>query len=168
MGSLYLYTTELGTTPPPELCTSRLLYDRFRQNRLRYYMINRTKVHHWFCGKMVLHGKQEFCTLQKKGILYNTEIRNFVQRRKQEYCTSLIWWEKRQCAHVCSKGGSTLARTRTPPGSELILSLEAWCHRILLPMDTDNLVERIWRGVKRGYGTSDFLKQHKTHLHSSY
>ena len=45
-GSLYLYTTELGTTPPPELSTSRLLYIRFRQNRLKYYMIKRTKVHH--------------------------------------------------------------------------------------------------------------------------
>ena len=88
-GSLYLYTTELGTTPPPELSTSRLLYIRFRQNRLRYYMTNRTKVHHWLCRKMVLHGKQEYCTSQNKGILYITEIRNIVHHRKQEYCTSL-------------------------------------------------------------------------------
>ena len=70
-GSLYLYTTELGTTPPPELSTSRLLYIRFRQNRLRYYIINRTKVHHWLCRKMVLHGKQEYCTSQNKGVLLN-------------------------------------------------------------------------------------------------
>ena len=89
MGSLYLYTTELGTTPPPELSTSRLLYIRFRQNRLKYYMIKRTKVHHWLCRKMVLHGKQEYCTSQNKGILYITEIRNIVHHRKQEYCTSL-------------------------------------------------------------------------------
>ena len=88
-GSLYLYTTELGTTPPPELGTSRLLYIRCRQNRLRYYMTNRTKVHHWLCRKMVLHGKQEYCTSQNKGILYITEIRNIVHHRKQEYCTSL-------------------------------------------------------------------------------
>ena len=88
-GSLYLYTTELGTTPPPELSTSRLLYIRFRQNRLKYYMIKRTKVHHWLCRKMVLHGKQEYCTSQNKGILYITEIRNIVHHRKQEYCTSL-------------------------------------------------------------------------------
>ena len=89
LGSLYLYTTELGTTPPPELSTSRLLYIRFRQNRLKYYMIKRTKVHHWLCRKMVLHGKQEYCTSQNKGILYITEIRNIVHHRKQEYCTSL-------------------------------------------------------------------------------
>ena len=88
-GLLYLYTTELGTTPPPELSTSRLLYIRFRQNRLKYYMIKRTKVHHWLCRKMVLHGKQEYCTSQNKGILYITEIRNIVHHRKQEYCTSL-------------------------------------------------------------------------------
>ena len=88
-GSLYLYTTELGTTPPPELSISRLLYIRFRQNRLRYYMIKRTKVHHWLCRKMVLHGKQEYCTSQNKGILYITVIRNIVHHRKQEYCTSL-------------------------------------------------------------------------------
>ena len=56
--------------------------------------------------------------------------------------------EKRQCAHVCGKGGSTLARPRTPPGSELILSLEAWCRHILLPMHADNLVEWRWRGLK--------------------
>ena len=87
-GSLYLYTTELGTTPPPELCTSRLLYDRFRQNRLRYYMINRTKVHHWLWWKMVLLGKQEYCTSQKTGVLYNTEIRNIVHHWKQEFCTT--------------------------------------------------------------------------------
>ena len=89
-GSLYLYTSELGTTAPPELYTSRLSYNRFRQNRRRYYMINRTKVHQRLCGKMVLHGKQEYCTSLKIGILYNTENRNFVQHRKQEYCTSLI------------------------------------------------------------------------------
>ena len=52
-GSLYLYTSELGTTPPPELYTSRLLYNRLRQNRLRYNISYRNIVHHW---------KQEFCT----------------------------------------------------------------------------------------------------------
>ena len=52
-------------------------------------MIKRTKVHHWLCRKMVLHGKQEYCTSQNKGILYITEIRNIVHHRKQEYCTSL-------------------------------------------------------------------------------
>ena len=56
--------------------------------------------------------------------------------------------EKRQYAHVCGKGGSTLARPRTPPGSELILSLEAWCRHILLPMHADNLVDWRWRGFQ--------------------
>ena len=104
---------------------------------------------------MVLHGKQEYCTSQNKGILYITEIRNIVHHRKQEYCTSLksgilyiiekkefcttqksgILYntENRNIVHhlyddrndLCSKGGSTLAHARTPPGSESILSLEA-------------------------------------------
>ena len=38
---------------------------------------------------IILHGKQEYCTSQNKGILYITEIRNIVHHRKQEYCTSL-------------------------------------------------------------------------------
>ena len=66
-GSLYLYTSELGTTAPPELYTSRLLYDRLRQNKLRYNISYRNIVHHW---------KQEFCTTQKTGILYITDWLN--------------------------------------------------------------------------------------------
>ena len=46
--------------------TSRLLYNRFRQNRLRYYMENRNIVHHK-------------ATAAHTGILYITENRNFVQ-----------------------------------------------------------------------------------------
>ena len=129
-------------------------------------MVNRTKVHHWLWGKMVLQGKQEYCTSQKTGVLYNTEIRNIVHHWKQEFCTTqktgilyntkkpgilyitYMMREKHQCAHVCGKGGSTLACARTPPGSELILTLEAWCHRILLPMHADNLVEWRLRGLK--------------------
>ena len=45
-GLLYLYASELGTTPPPELYTSRLLYNRLRQNRLRYNISYRNIVHH--------------------------------------------------------------------------------------------------------------------------
>ena len=44
-GSLYLYTSDLGTTLPPDLGTYTFTYIGFRQNRLRYYMINGTKVH---------------------------------------------------------------------------------------------------------------------------
>ena len=33
-----LYTSELGTSPPPELGTTRLAYIRIRQNRHRYNM----------------------------------------------------------------------------------------------------------------------------------
>ena len=106
---------------------------------------------------IVHHRKQEYCTTLKSGILYITENRSFVQHRKQEFCTTqktgilyitYMMREKRQCAHVCGKGGSTLACVRTPPGSELILLLEAWCRRILLPMHADNLVEWRLRGLK--------------------
>ena len=106
---------------------------------------------------IVHHRKQEYCTTLKSGILYITENRSFVQHRKQEFCTTqktgilyitYMMREKRQCAHVCGKGGSTLACARTPPGSELILLLEAWCRRILLPMHADNLVEWRLRGLK--------------------
>ena len=45
-GSLYLYTSDLGTTLPPDLGTYTFTYIGFRQNRLRYYMINGTEVHH--------------------------------------------------------------------------------------------------------------------------
>ena len=45
IGSLYLYTSDLGTTLPPDLGTYTFTYIGFRQNRLRYYMINGTKVH---------------------------------------------------------------------------------------------------------------------------
>ena len=44
-GSLHLYTSDLGTTLPPDLGTYTFTYIGFRQNRLRYYMINGTKVH---------------------------------------------------------------------------------------------------------------------------
>ena len=45
IGSLHLYTSDLGTTLPPDLGTYTFTYIGFRQNRLRYYMINGTKVH---------------------------------------------------------------------------------------------------------------------------
>ena len=45
VGSLHLYTSDLGTTLPPDLGTYTFTYIGFRQNRLRYYMINGTKVH---------------------------------------------------------------------------------------------------------------------------
>ena len=44
-GSLNLYTSDLGTTLPPDLSTYTFTYIGFRQNRLRYYMINGSKVH---------------------------------------------------------------------------------------------------------------------------
>ena len=100
---------------------------------------------------------KEYCTSLKSGILYITENRSIVQHWNQEYCTTqktgilyitYMMREIRQCAHVCGKGGSTLARARNPLGSELILLLEAWCRRILLPMHADNLVEWGWRGLK--------------------
>ena len=33
-----LYTSELGTSPPPDLGTTKLAYIRIRQNRHRYNM----------------------------------------------------------------------------------------------------------------------------------
>ena len=58
-GSLYLYTSDLGTTPQPDLGTYTFTYIGFRQNRLRYYMINGTKVHQWFYKRMVQQWKQD-------------------------------------------------------------------------------------------------------------
>ena len=84
----------------PEYCTTFKIWEnRLTYIRIRYYMPNRNYVHHAIFTNeiiqiiihqtIILHGKQEYCTSQNKGILYITEIRNIVHHRKQEYCTSL-------------------------------------------------------------------------------
>ena len=90
-GDADLYTSEYCTT-------FKIWENRFTYIRIRYYMPNRNYVHHAIFTNeiiqiiihqtIILHGKQEYCTTLKSGILYITENRSLVQNRKQEFCTT--------------------------------------------------------------------------------